>query len=74
MSKRRPLPDPDRRKFLKGATLAGAIAITPPVAATAQGVAPVAAPRADLKAAAPGPNHCPDPAGRGPQAPRRRAI
>ena len=26
MSKRRPLPDPDRRKFLKGATLAGAAA------------------------------------------------
>jgi acetolactate synthase-1/2/3 large subunit len=50
MSKRRP-PDPDRRTFLKGATLAGAAAVTPPVAATAQ----VAAPRANLKAAAPGP-------------------
>ena len=50
MSKRRPLPDPDRRKFLKGATLAGAAAVTP-VAASAQ----VAAPRANLKAAAPGP-------------------
>jgi len=55
MSKRRPPPDPDRRKFLKGATLAGAAAMTPPVAATAQGVAPAAAPRAALKAAAPGP-------------------
>src|SRR5260221_14639169 len=51
MSKRRPLPDPDRRTFLKGATLAGAAAVTPPVAAAAQ----VAAPRANLKAAAPGP-------------------
>src|SRR5215468_685926 len=52
MSKRRPLPDPDRRKFLKGATLAGAAAaVTPPAAASAQ----VAAPRAELKAAAPGP-------------------
>jgi acetolactate synthase I/II/III large subunit len=49
MSKRRPLLDPDRRKFLKGATLAGAAAVTPPVAA--QEVAP----RANLKAAAPGP-------------------
>jgi acetolactate synthase I/II/III large subunit len=55
MPKRRPLPDPDRRKFLKGATLAGAAAaVTPPVAAAAQGVAPVAAP-GNLKAAAPGP-------------------
>src|SRR5215470_929790 len=52
MSKRRPLPDPDRRKFLKGATLAGAAAaVMPPAAASAQ----VAAPRAELKAAAPGP-------------------
>jgi len=52
MSKRRQLPDPDRRKFLKGATLAGAAAaMTPPVAATAQ----VAAPRANLKALPPGP-------------------
>ena len=55
MSKRRSLPEPDRRKFLKGATLAGAAAMTPPVAAAAQGVAPVAAQRASLKAAAPGP-------------------
>ena len=28
MSKRRPLPDPDRRKFLKGATLAGCDGVT----------------------------------------------
>jgi acetolactate synthase I/II/III large subunit len=57
MSKCRPLPDPDRRKFLKGATLAGAAAaLTPPVAADAQVNAPhVNAPRADMKAAAPGP-------------------
>src|SRR6516165_11089059 len=56
MSKHRPSPDPDRRKFLRGATLAGAAAaVTPPVAAAAQGVAPVAAPRPSLKAAAPGP-------------------
>src|SRR3974390_2439947 len=51
MSKRRPLHDPDRRKFLKGATLAGAAAVTPPVAASA----PAVAPHASLKAAAPGP-------------------
>jgi acetolactate synthase-1/2/3 large subunit len=52
MSKRRPLPDPGRRKFLKGATLAGAAAaVSPPVAASAQ----VAAQRATLKAASPGP-------------------
>ncbi len=52
MSKSRQLPDPARRKFLKGATLAGAAAaIAPPVAADAQ----VNAPRPDLKAAAPGP-------------------
>src|SRR6266436_9328986 len=56
MSKRRPPHDPDRRKFLKGATLAGAAAaVTPPAAAAAQGVAPLAAPRANLKAIAPGP-------------------
>ncbi len=54
MPKRRPLPDPGRRKFLKGATLAGAAAAVTPVAAAAQGAAPVA-PREDLKAAAPGP-------------------
>jgi len=52
MSKRRQLPDPGRRKFLKGATLAGAAAaVTPPVAAAAQG----AAPRGHFKAVAPGP-------------------
>ena len=51
MSKRRQLPDPDRRRFLKGATLAGAAAMATPVTATAQ----VAAPRPDLKAVAPGP-------------------
>ena len=56
MSKRRPLPDPDRRKFLKGATLAGAAAaLTPPVAADAQVNAPADAPLAAMKAAAPGP-------------------
>jgi acetolactate synthase I/II/III large subunit len=54
MSKRRPLPDPDRRKFLKGATLAGAAALTP-AAADAQVNAPVKAPVAAMKAAAPGP-------------------
>jgi acetolactate synthase I/II/III large subunit len=54
MSKRK-VPDPDRRKFLKGATLAGAAgaaaAVTP---AAAQGVAPVTA-SAAVKAAPPGP-------------------
>src|SRR5271168_5312200 len=52
MSKRRPSPDPDRRKFLKGATLASAAALTPAVA-DAQVNAPVNA--AAMKAAAPGP-------------------
>ena len=32
MSKRRPLQDPDRRKFLKGATLASAAALAPAAA------------------------------------------
>ena len=50
MSKRRNLPNAERRNFLKGAGLVGAAALTP-VAATAQ----VAAPRANLKAAVPGP-------------------
>ena len=50
MSKRRNLPNSERRNFLKGAGLVGAAALTP-VAATAQ----VAAPRANLKAAVPGP-------------------
>ena len=54
MSKRRSLPDPSRRKFLQGATLAGAAALTP-AAADAQVNAPVKAPRAAMKAAAPGP-------------------
>ena len=54
MSKRRSLPDPGRRKFLQGATLAGAAALTP-AAADAQVNAPVKAPRAAMKAAAPGP-------------------
>jgi acetolactate synthase I/II/III large subunit len=55
MSRRRQTPDPDRRKFLKGASLAGAAgaaaAFTPAVPAAAQ----VAAPRAAIKAAPPGP-------------------
>ncbi|HXW23886.1 MAG TPA: thiamine pyrophosphate-binding protein, partial [Xanthobacteraceae bacterium] len=45
----RDLPRADRRKFLKGAALTGAAALTP-AAATAQAI-----PRADLKAAVPGP-------------------
>src|SRR5262245_55414693 len=40
-----------RRNFLKGATLAGAAALTPPVTADALPVAP----KANLKAAVPGP-------------------
>ena len=54
MSKRRQLPDPDRRKFLQGATLAGAAAVTP-VAAAGQGIAPAAVPPAGAKAGVPGP-------------------
>jgi acetolactate synthase-1/2/3 large subunit len=54
MSKRRSLPDPGRRKFLQGATLAGAAALTP-AAADAQVNAPAKTPRAAMKAAAPGP-------------------
>jgi acetolactate synthase-1/2/3 large subunit len=54
MSKRRSLPDPGRRKFLQGATLAGAAALTP-AAADAQVNAPAKAPLAAMKAAAPGP-------------------
>src|SRR5215831_3294297 len=46
----RDLPRADRRKFLKGAALTGAAALAP-TAAPAQ----PAPPRADLKAAAPGP-------------------
>jgi acetolactate synthase I/II/III large subunit len=51
MRKRRNSPDVARRNFLKGAGLVGAAALTPVAAAKAQ----VAAPKADLKAAAPGP-------------------
>jgi acetolactate synthase I/II/III large subunit len=54
MSKRRPSPDPDRRKFLKGATLAGAAALTP-VAAEAQVNAGASGPVTAAKAAGPGP-------------------
>jgi acetolactate synthase-1/2/3 large subunit len=54
MSKRRPLPDPGRRQFLKGATLAGAAALTP-AAAEAQVNAPAKALLAATKAAGPGP-------------------
>ncbi len=54
MSKRRPLPDPGRRQFLKGATLAGAAALAP-TAADAQVNAPAKAPFAATKAAGPGP-------------------
>jgi acetolactate synthase-1/2/3 large subunit len=50
MSKRRNSPDPGRRGFLKGAGLVGAAALTP-AAAKAQ----VAAPKASLRAALPGP-------------------
>jgi acetolactate synthase I/II/III large subunit len=50
MTKRRNSPDAGRRNFLKGAGLVGAAALTP-----AAGKAQVAAPKADLKAAAPGP-------------------
>jgi acetolactate synthase I/II/III large subunit len=54
MSKRRASPDPDRRKFLKGATLAGAAALTP-AAAEAQVNAGANGPVAAAKAAGPGP-------------------
>src|SRR5271166_4311841 len=50
MSKRRNLPNSERRNFLKGAGLVGAAALTP-TAATAQ----VSAPKPNLKAAVPGP-------------------
>ena len=58
MSKRRPSPDPDRRKFLKGATLAGAAALTPVAAeagVNAGASGPVAAAKALHMAAAAGP-------------------
>ena len=52
MPKRNSSPDTARRAFLKGATLAGAAALTTPVAANM----PVSdAPRANVKAAVPGP-------------------
>ena len=52
MPKRNSSPDTARRAFLKGATLAGAAALTTPVAANM----PVSdAPRAKVKAAVPGP-------------------
>ena len=50
MRKRRNFPDVARRNFLKSAGVLGAATLTP-VAAKAQ----LAAPKADLKAAAPGP-------------------
>ena len=46
MPKRRSSHDPDRRRFLKGATLASAAAVSTPVVATAQVNAPHAAPKA----------------------------
>jgi acetolactate synthase-1/2/3 large subunit len=46
MPKRRSSHDPDRRRFLKGATLASAAAVSTPVAATAQVNAPHAVPKA----------------------------
>jgi len=49
--KSRDLPITARRNFLRGAALAGAAALTPTVAANAQ----VAASRAPLTAAVPGP-------------------
>ena len=52
MPKRKNSPDTARRAFLKGATLAGAAALTTPVAANM----PISdAPRAKVKAAVPGP-------------------
>ncbi len=56
MSKRRPLPDPGRRKFLKGATLAGAaVAVTPAAVAPTAANAQAAAPRVSAQALPPGP-------------------
>jgi hypothetical protein len=49
MSKRRQWPDPDRRRFLKDASLAGAAAALAPSVA----LMPGAAPRAPVKAAPP---------------------
>jgi acetolactate synthase I/II/III large subunit len=55
MSKRRASPDPDRRKFLKGATLAAGAAALTPAAAEAQVNAGANGPVAAAKAAGPGP-------------------
>src|SRR5215475_4578001 len=52
MPKRSNAPDTGRRNFLKGATLAGAAALAPPVAASTQASDP---PKGSKKAAAPGP-------------------
>ena len=52
MAKRSNAPDAGRRNFLKGATLAGAAALAPPVAASTQASDP---PKGSTKAAVPGP-------------------
>jgi acetolactate synthase I/II/III large subunit len=52
MPKRSNAPDAGRRNFLKGATLAGAAALAPPVAASTQASDP---PKESAKAAVPGP-------------------
>src|SRR5215469_14364430 len=52
MPKRSNAPDAGRRNFLKGATVAGAAALAPPVAARTQASDP---PKGSKKAAAPGP-------------------
>jgi acetolactate synthase-1/2/3 large subunit len=52
MPKRSNAPDAGRRNFLKGATLAGAAALAPPVAASTQASDP---PKGSTKAAVPGP-------------------
>jgi acetolactate synthase-1/2/3 large subunit len=52
MPNRSNAPDAGRRNFLKGATIAGAAALTTPVAANTQSADP---PKANTKAAAPGP-------------------
>ncbi|MGA7737845.1 MAG: thiamine pyrophosphate-binding protein, partial [Pseudolabrys sp.] len=52
MAKRSNAPDAGRRNFLKAATLAGAAALSPPVAASTQASDP---PKGSTKAAVPGP-------------------
>jgi acetolactate synthase I/II/III large subunit len=52
MPRRNQTPDAGRRNFLKGATIAGAAALATPVAANSQSADP---PKANTKAAAPGP-------------------